>query len=110
MAHFLEMSKHFICRVNFLRLQAVNLHQRGQLLCSVRVPQVDPPAGAAEGGGGQQRSVRGEVAGGQEVQGLMGPSGQVPHEGVRAQAPQTHHLMRGGWFRLDQKGYVSQCE
>lgn len=75
----------------------VNLHQRGQLLGSVRVPEVDPPAGAAEGGGGEQRPVGGEAAGGQEVQGLPGSSGQVPDEGVRAQTPETHHLRdRGG--------------
>lgn len=70
-----------------------NLHECGELLSSVRVPQVDPPAGAAEGRGGQQRAVRREVAGGQEVEGLPGSSRQVPDERVRAQTPETHHLM-----------------
>lgn len=64
-----------------LRLE-VNLHQSGQFLCSVRVPEVDPPAGAAEGCGGEQRPVGGEVTGRQEVEGLMGPSCQVPHERI----------------------------
>lgn len=70
----------------------LNLHQRGQLLGSVRVPEVDPPAGAAEGRGGEQRPVRREVTGGQEVQGPTGSSCQVPDECVRAQTPETHHL------------------
>lgn len=69
-----------------------NLHQRGQFLRRVRVPEVDPPAGAAEGGGGEQRPVGREVAGRQKVQGLVGSSCQVPDERVRAQTPQTDHL------------------
>lgn len=65
-----------------VHFESENLHQSGQLLCSVWVPEVDPPAGATEGRSGEQRPVRGEVTGRQEVQGLPGPSCQVPHEGV----------------------------
>lgn len=75
-----------------VHLESENLHQRGQLLRRVRVPEVYPPAGAAEGRRGQQRSVGGEVTGGQEVQGLPGSSRQVPDERIRAQAPQANHL------------------
>lgn len=78
-------------------MRTVDLHQSGQLLGGVRVPEVDPPAGAAEGGRGEQRAVRREVAGGQEVEGLAGPARQVPDERVRAQAPQTHHLRTAQW-------------
>lgn len=78
-----------------MHLESENLHQRGQLLRRVRVPEVYPPAGAAEGRRGQQRSVGGEVTGGQEVQGLPGSSRQVAYERIRAQAPQANHL-RGG--------------
>lgn len=74
-------------------LGLLHLHQCGQPLCCVRVPEVDPPAGAAEGRGGEHRPVRGEVAGGQEVQGLLGASCQVPDELIRAETPQTHHLI-----------------
>ncbi len=77
-----------------LRLKRLNLHQSGQLLCGVRVPEVNPPAGATEGCGGEQRPIRREVTGRQEVDGLMGPSRQVPHERVRPQTPQTHHLTK----------------
>lgn len=72
----------------------VNLRHCGQFLGRVRVPEVDPPAGAAEGGGGEHGPVGGEVAGGQEVQGLVDPPCKVPDEGVRPQTPQTHHLRR----------------
>lgn len=72
----------------------LNLHQRGQLLSSVWVPEVDPPAGAAEGCSGEQRAVRREVTGGQEVEGLTGSSCQVPDECVRAQTPEAHHLRK----------------
>lgn len=75
-----------------VHLESENLHQCGQLLRRVRVPEVYPPAGAAEGRRGQQRSVGGEVTGGQEVQGLPGSSRQVPDERIRAQAPQANHL------------------
>lgn len=75
-----------------VHFESENLHQRGQLLCRVRVPEVYPPAGATEGRRGQQRSVGGEVTGGQEVQGLPGSSRQVPDERIRAQAPQANHL------------------
>lgn len=72
----------------------LNLHQRGELLSSIRVPEVDPPAGAAEGCSGQQRTVRGEVTGGQEVEGVTASSCQVSDERVRAQTPETHHLTK----------------
>lgn len=72
----------------------LNLHQRGELLSSIRVPEVDPPAGAAEGRSGEQRTVRREVTGGQEVEGLTGASCQVPDECVRAQTPETYHLTK----------------
>lgn len=62
----------------------LNLHQSGELLRSIRVPEVDPPAGAAEGRSGEQRAVGREVTGGQEVEGLTGSSRQVPDECVRA--------------------------
>lgn len=71
-----------------------DLHQSGQLLCSIRVPEVDPPAGAAEGCGGEQRPIRREVTGRLEVQSLTGPSRQVPHERVRPQAPKARHLIK----------------
>lgn len=74
--------------------RGLNLHQRGELLGSVRVPEVDPPAGAAEGRGGEQRAVGREVTGGQEVERLPGSSCQVPDERVRAQTPETHHLTK----------------
>lgn len=73
-----------------------NLRQSGQFLRRVRVPEVDVPAGAAEGGGGEHGSVRGEVAGRQEAQGLVSSSRQVPDEGVGPQTPQTHHLIETG--------------
>lgn len=44
-----------------------NLRKSGQFLGRVGIPKVDPPAGAAEGGGGENRSVWREVAGGQEA-------------------------------------------
>lgn len=75
-----------------MHVESENLHQCGQLLRRVRVPEVYPPAGAAEGRRGQQRSVGGEVTGGQEVQGLPGSSRQVAYERIRAQAPQANHL------------------
>lgn len=75
-----------------VHLERENLHQCGQLLRRVRVPEVDPPAGAAEGRRGKQRSIRGEVTGGQQVQGLPGSSRQVAYERIWAQAPQTNHL------------------
>lgn len=75
-------------------LPRLNLHQRGELLSSIRVPEVDPPAGAAEGRSGEQRAVGREVTGGQEVEGLAGSPCQVPHECVGAQTPETHHLSK----------------
>lgn len=92
-----------------LRLKSLNLHQRGQFLCSVRVPQVDPPARATEGGGGEQRPVGWEVTGRQEVDGLMCPSCQVPHECIRAQTPQTHHLMKEWRVNESEALSYSQC-
>lgn len=86
-----------------------NLHQRGQLLCRVRVPEVDPPAGAAEGRGGEQRPVRREVAGRQEVQSLACSSRQVSDEGVRAQTPQTHHLNKHSAVTETQEASDATC-
>ena len=59
-----------------------NVHQCGQLICSVRIPQVNPPARAAEGSSGQQRTVGGEVAGRQQVEGFVWRPRQVPDECV----------------------------
>lgn len=84
------------CRLCFEAnaIPRLNLHQRGELLSSVRVPEVDPPAGAAEGRSGEHRAIRREVTGGQEVEGLTASSCQVPDERVRAQTPETHHLTK----------------
>lgn len=86
-----------------------HLHQCGQFLGRVRVPEVDPPAGAAEGRGGEQRSVGWEVTGGQKVQVLMGASGEVPDEDVWAQTPQTHHLITSRRITCWVTAYWQRC-